>query len=285
VSNLHRPKKNDDGTQFDVTPKSIGWTYLDFNVIKLEKSKNFEHNTRDREVAIVPLSGSGYVEVAEKKIHLQRSDVFKQSPQVVYVPPGHLISITAESSFEFTIGGAPAEGRYPIRIFEPNEMKVEVRGGGAARRQVNHILSHPLPAERLILYEAYVPRGAWSGWPPHCHDGTNGSPYLEETYYFRFDRSDGFGFHRNYKLVAHEGENSDEHFMVQDGDLVVIPWGYHLATASPGHNMWLLNYLAGHPTNDDRAVKPCFDVAHTWIEEDWSKNQMKLPLEMGDIYA
>ena len=67
MSNLHRPKKNDDGTQFDVTPKSIGWTYLDFNVIKLEKSKSFEHNSRDREVAIVPLSGSGFVDVAEKR--------------------------------------------------------------------------------------------------------------------------------------------------------------------------------------------------------------------------
>ena len=73
--------------------------------------------------------------------------------------------------------------------------------------------------------------------------------------------------------------------MVQDGDRVVIPWGYHLAPASPGHNMWLLNYLAGHPTNDERAVKPCFDVAHTWIESDWSKNQMELPLEMDETYA
>ena len=37
-------------------------------------------------------------------------------------------------------------------------MKQEVRGGGVAVRQVNHILAHPLPAERLILFEVYVPR-------------------------------------------------------------------------------------------------------------------------------
>ena len=73
MSNLHRPFKNVDGTQFDVTPKSIGWTYLDFNVVKLEKSKSFEHNSRDRDVAIVPISGSGFVEVGEEKIYLQRS--------------------------------------------------------------------------------------------------------------------------------------------------------------------------------------------------------------------
>ena len=55
----------------------------------------------------------------------------------------------------------------------------------------------PLPAERLILYEVYVPRGKWSGWPPHCHDGWEGSPYLEETYYFRFDPPNGWCMHRN----------------------------------------------------------------------------------------
>ena len=54
------------------------------------------------------------------------------------------------------------------------------------------MLAHPLPAERLILYEVYVPRGGWSGWPPHCHDGYEGSPYLEETYYFRLDPADGW---------------------------------------------------------------------------------------------
>ena len=42
-------------------------------------------------------------------------------------------------------------------------MKKEFRDGGAARRQVNHVLAAPLPAERLILFEVYVPGGAWFG--------------------------------------------------------------------------------------------------------------------------
>ena len=49
-------------------------------------------------------------------------------------------------------------------------------------------VGEPLPAEHLILYEVYVPRGTWAGWPPHRHDGVQGSPYLEEVYYFRLDR-------------------------------------------------------------------------------------------------
>ena len=75
-----------------------------------------------------------------------------------------------------------------------------MRGGGAALRQVNYLLAAPLPAERLIIYEIIAESGSWCGWPPHCHDGYDGSPYLEETYYFRFDREEGYAIHRNYRV-------------------------------------------------------------------------------------
>ena len=36
--------------------------------------------------------------------------------------------------------------------------------------------------------------GSWSGYPPHCHDGKFGSPYLEETYYYRISPDNGLLF-------------------------------------------------------------------------------------------
>ena len=54
------------------------------------------------------------------------------------------------------------------------------------------------PPSGLILFEVYVPGGNWSGWPPHRHDEVLQSPYLEETYHFRFDKPQSFGLHRNY---------------------------------------------------------------------------------------
>jgi 5-deoxy-glucuronate isomerase len=179
----------------------------------------------------------------------------------------------AASRAEIAVGGAAADGRYPVRLFTPHEMRSEVRGGGGARRQVNHILAHPLPAERLILYEVYVPRGGWSGWPPHCHDGYAGSPYLEETYYFRLDPADGWAVHRNYRVDT----EFDETFAVRDRDVVCVTQGFHSSAAAPGCHMYFLNYLAGELVDDDRRIPPFFQPEYRWIDGNWDQDAMTLP--------
>jgi 5-deoxy-glucuronate isomerase len=225
-------------------------------------------------MALVPLAGAGTARAGDLSAALARRSVFDAMPDVVYLPPGVDLAVATEDGFEFALGGAPAEGRYPARLVRPAEMRSEVRGGGAATRQVNHLLAHPLPAERLILYEVYVPRGGWSGWPPHCHDGYAGSPYLEETYYFRLDPGDGWAIHRNYRL----DEAFDETFAVSDGDLVVVTRGFHSSAAAPGHNMWFLNYLAGEPVDDERAIPPFFQPEYAWIDGRWDEGAWSLPV-------
>ena len=94
---------------------------------------------------------------------------------------------------------------------------------------------------------------------------------LEETYYFRFDRPSGFGFHRNF---APE-DPWEESFLLRDQTLVPVPRGYHLCGNGPAANMWLLNFLAGDPA--DRARPPHLDPDEIWIEADWSRGLMPLP--------
>lgn len=256
-----------------VTPEIAGWDVLDFSVVVLESDQTWVANTGDREVAIVPLEGTCNVTVGPDTFALGRSDVFAEMAAVLYLPPRTAMEIVASTRAEFAVGGAPAEGKYPVRLIDPSEMKSEVRGGGGALRQVNHILAHPLPAERLILYEVYVPRGGWSGWPPHCHDGYEGSPYLEETYYFRFDPPDGWGIHRNYRVDT----DFDEVFSVQDRDVVMVTQGYHSSGAAPGSHMYFLNYLAGTPQHDERAIPPFFQPEYRWIDGNWDQDAMTLP--------
>jgi 5-deoxy-glucuronate isomerase len=162
---LH-PNPNSE-LKLSVTPASANWRYLSFSALTLPSGSVHTHVTENTEVAIVPLSGEGRVTVGEQSFMLKRESVFDGKPDVLYVPPKHEIKIEATIDFEFSLGGAPAQGRYPVRLFKPDEMKSEMRGGGTALRQVNHILAAPLPAERLILFEVYVPGGTWSGWPPH----------------------------------------------------------------------------------------------------------------------
>jgi 5-deoxy-glucuronate isomerase len=257
-----------------VVPDEAGWEHLAFHVHMLGPGERLALDTAGVESAIVPISGAGVAEVGGEAYELARTGIFTEMGGLLYVPPGVPLWLTASADWIVAVGTAPAVGRHPVRRIAPREVQVELRGGGAARRQVNHLLAPPLPAERLIVYEVYVPAGEWAGWPPHRHDGIDGSPYLEETYYFRFDRGDGFGFHRSY---APEG-GFDETFAIHDGDCVAVPRGYHVTTAAPGSNMWILNFLAGEPIGDARATPPSFDPATTWITEDWEAAQVALPV-------
>lgn len=260
-----------------ITPQSAGWTYLSFAIVYLEPGASHTHLLTDEETAVVPLEGSAGVHIGDISTVLGRSSVFDEMPKIGYAPPGTPIEITVPdepgASFEFAIGSAPAEGRYPARIIAPGEMTSELRGGGAAYRQVNNVLAPPIDAERLILYEVYVPRGSWSGWPPHCHDGFDGSPYLEETYYFRLDPADGFCVHRNWRV----DEPFDEAMVAGDRDCALVTKGYHSTAAAPGSHMFFLNFLAGELVDGERVTPPCFHEAYTWIEEDWDRFGWDLP--------
>lgn len=223
----------------------------------------------------MPLSGEGTVRAGDQTFTISRTSVFEEMPHIVYVTPGDVMEIVAaEGGFEFSIGSAEAEGKYPTRLIEPSEMKQELRGGGAAYRHVNHVLAPPIAAERLILYEVYVPRGTWSGWAPHCHDGRDGSPYLEEVYYFRVTPDNGFVMQRNWR----DDENFDELFAARDGEAVLVTKGYHSSVACPSSHMMFLNYLAGELYDDERTTPPCFDQGHTWIQDDWDHDAWELPV-------
>ncbi len=245
-----------------------------FSVVELRPSEPWSGLEADREVAITPLSGTGRVTGDGFDVSIRRRSVFEELDRVVYLPPDTPFEITTDRSLVVAVGSAPAAGRYPVRVIDPQEMKVELRGGGQSYRQVVHTLAYPLPAERLILYEVFVPRGTWSGWPPHCHDGRDGSPYLEEVYYFRLDRPEGYVMHRNWRTE----EGFDEIVVAGDGDAVLVPKGYHTSVACPGANMYFLNYLAGELIGDDRRTPPCFASEHTWIEADWSAGAWELPV-------
>ena len=268
-----QPNSNSE-LKLTVTPASAGWRYLSFSVWALQAGSSHTHRTENTEVAIVPLSGEGRVTVGDQSFTLKRESVFAGKPEVLYVPPGYEIKIEPSSDFEFSLGGAPAQGKYPLRLFKPEEMRSEMRGGGTAFRQVNHILAAPLLAERLILFEVYVPGGAWSGWPPHCHDGYAGSPYLEEVYYFRFTPDYGFGIQRNYR----KDEDFNEVFCVRHGEAVLVTKGFHPTTTSPGSNMYFLNYLAGDLLDEARVTPPVDDTDFAWMKQDWEGKRWTLPI-------
>jgi len=273
-THLIRPDQSSQ-TLVEVTPDTAEWDYLSFKVVALKKGEQYQQNSGDNEVAVVPLVGQANLTANNEPFEMARRGYFEEAPHILYSPPGMHLTIEAVTDFEFALGGAPATGKYPIRLFHPSEMKQEVRGGGAAIRQVNHVLAYPLPAERLILFEVYVPGGAYSGWPPHCHDGFAGSAYLEEVYYYRVrPEKSGYCIHRNYRV----DNDFDELFTVRNGDLVLVTEGFHPVAVPPGSQVYFLNYLAGELLDDDRKTAPYDDPDWSWMKSDWDGNKLELPV-------
>ena len=116
-------------------------------------------------------------------------------------------------------------------------------------------------ADKLIAVEVITPQGNWSSYPPHKHDEHSADEViLEEIYYFRIDGPDGVGF---FNMYTTDGEIQLTE-IVRDGDLVLVPRGYHgPAAAAPEHHMYYLNVMAG--PDEERVWRFCDDPAHAWL--------------------
>ena len=79
----------------------------------LAPGETFEGDTGGSEIAIVPLSGSGWFQFGGATHQVARKDVFSEKPHVAYLPPGTAYSIGAVGAFEVAIGSAPASAITP----------------------------------------------------------------------------------------------------------------------------------------------------------------------------
>ena len=128
-------------------------------------------------------------------------------------------------------------------LVSPDDVDIELRGGGNASRQVGSLMLPDFPADRLHVVEVWTPGGNWSSFPPHKHEhDRDGESELEETYYYRLrDPENGWAVQRVYSPER----DFDLVETVRDGDLLLIPWGYHTTVAAHGHDLYYLNVLAG----------------------------------------
>ncbi len=237
------------GVKHHITPDSAGWTYVGFDVLSLAPGHSVSQTTGEREICVVFVTGRGKVEVGETDFGTlgERMSPFESSPWSVYVPPHASWRVTAETEAELAVCSAPAEGKLPARVIPPSEVGQETRGKGTNTRHVRNILPVGKDAESLLVVEVITPGGHWSSYPPHKHD-TNDPPretLLEETYYHRLARGAGFAIQRVYT----DDGTLDETFAVGDGDVVLVPRGYHPVGAPHGFDLYYLNVMAG-PVRD-----------------------------------
>ena len=274
VSELFRPcgTLERDGDPVAISPAEAGWGFSALRVIRLKPGGTRTITLDGFEAALLPLSGSCTVEIGSEAFEIRgRADVFSRVTDFAYLGAGEEIRVMSPTGGEFALPQARAErGRDPAYV--PAEaVRVEVRGGGVATRQINNFMAaDAFEAERLIAVEVLTPDGNWSSFPPHKHDEhTEREVPLEEIYYFRIRGEGGFGLHRTYTL---DGE-IDATVTVRDGDLFLIPRGYHgPCVAAPGHTMYYLNVMAGPAPG--RLMAFVDDPPHAWIRDTWESTDL-----------
>ncbi len=244
-----------------VTPESAGWSYVGFEVYELRRGDRIRQSTGARELCAVMLAGQADFTVgshAWKEVG-SRSSVFEGTPDSVYAPPAQQLEIRASSeSCEVALCWAPASRGAEPALIKAAEIKPFRRGSGRTERTIHNILMEDRPAEALLVTEVLTPAGNWSSYPPHKHD-TDDPPretYLEETYYHRMARAEGFAV----QLIYTDDRSLDEAIQVRDGDLVLVPRGFHPVAAGPGYDLYYLNVMAG-PT---RRWLVTTDADHRW---------------------
>jgi 5-deoxy-glucuronate isomerase len=244
VSDLRvRPSRGEDERRHSITPASAGWTYVGFDVWELAAPGFVTGGKDDREACLVFVSGKGKVSVDGTELGEigRRMSPFDGPPQAAYVPAGAQWRVEATTELTLAVCTAPGGGDYPARVLDiPAQI---TRGKGSNTRYVTNILPETEPAHSLLVVEVITPGGNTSSYPPHKDDTDNlpDESQLEETYYPRLNPPQGFAMQRVYT----DDRSLDEALVIEDGDVTLVPRGYHPVAAVHGYDLYYLNTMAG----------------------------------------
>ncbi len=245
--------------------------FLDFARVQLPLGERYAGSTTTRECVIDIFSGTAAVTVTSggKKQEFKkvggRADVFSGPPAMIYIPSNSTYEIQSEGGqLDAGIFSAPAQSAtQPALLNGPAVVTREV-GRDNWRRIVHTALGENVPAERLLAGETLNPPGNWSSYPPHKHDRSNPpkEAVLEEIYFFRLKPAGGYGFIWTYTAPDDPAGFSNV-FVVEDGDTVLLPKGYHPVVAAPGYELHYTWVLAGE---ERRYGAWADDPRHAWVK-------------------
>jgi 5-deoxy-glucuronate isomerase len=248
---------------FDENGQQILTTYdneysammMDIRVFRLRAGQQLELGRPQEETAALLLSGSVRFDWDGRSEHAQRENVFCAGPYCLHLYAGADGCVAALTDAEVLVQRTHNQTAAQTEFYRPADApwRYSCRGqyGNTANRRVNTIFDHEIaPHSNMVLGEVLNDPGNWSGYLPHSHP-------QPETYYFKFDRPEGFG-------ASFVG---DEVFKSVDGSFSAIPGGrLHPQSAAPGFVMytcWMIRHLEGNPWNQtDRNEDPRYLWMH-----------------------
>lgn len=258
---------------------------MSVEIRRLEKGQSWSTNTEGNEAAFVILSGTCSVTSNRGNWDKlgRRKSVFEGMPWALYLPRESQLDVQAsDAHFEFAYCWVPTDKDFEAKLIKPEDCNLLVRGGHNNTRQINEIIPPGFPCDKLVCVEVFTPSGNWSSYPPHKHDehipGSGGDVAeadLEEFYCYKFAKRDGWAMQRVYT----DDRSTDAAVVAQDGDVVLVPYGYHPVCTGYGYDCYYLNFLAGSA----QSLAATDDPAHTWVKETWDATDPRVPMVNMDM--
>ncbi|HET9360025.1 MAG TPA: 5-deoxy-glucuronate isomerase, partial [Vicinamibacterales bacterium] len=194
------------------------------------------------ETALIALGGEAAVALAGVEYELRPYDS-------LYIPRGTAFQVRAGSGgCDLAEIAAPVERQYPVQFVSFESVSRDPglhfeTGGEGARRTLNILIGKNVSAGRLMAGVTFSQPGNWTSWPPHEH-----GVLAEEAYLFIDMPRPAFGV----QLVYVDDTSPELATIVREGDVVLMPQGYHPNVAAPGHPINFLWMMAAERELVDR---------------------------------
>jgi 5-deoxy-glucuronate isomerase len=198
--------------------------------------------TNDKETGLICLRGGAAVSAAGATHVLGRYDA-------LYVPRDSSIEVTpGEDGCDLAEVAAPVTSRHPVQFVSFENVRRDpglhfLAGGPTAKRDLNVLIGKNVEAGRIMAGVTFSEPGNWTSWPPHEH-----AAMLEEAYLYVDMPAPSFGI----QLVYTNTREPEVATIVREGDVVLMPKGYHPNVAAPGGSINFLWMMAANREDDDR---------------------------------
>jgi 5-deoxy-glucuronate isomerase len=194
------------------------------------------------ETGLVSLGGEAHVQVGASAFTMRPYDA-------LYVPRATGFAVTpAAAGCDLAEIAAPVEGDYPLQFVSFADVQRDpglhfTSGGPASQRTINVLLGKNVTAGRIVVGVTFSEPGNWTSWPPHEH-----TQMLEEAYLYVAMPAPSFGV----QMVYSNPNEPELVTIVREGDVVLMPQGYHPNVAAPGCTIGFVWMMAANREVVDR---------------------------------
>ena len=194
------------------------------------------------ETGLICLRGSATVTADGKAYDLGRYDA-------LYVPrDGGFTIAPGPGGCDLAEISAPVSKRHPVQYVRFADVQSNPglhfnAGGVSSKRDLNVLIGKNVEAGRIMAGVTFSEQGNWTSWPPHEH-----AAMLEEAYLYIDMPAPAFGI----QLLYTNPREPELATIVREGDVVMMPQGYHPNVAAPGGSINFLWMMAAVREDEDR---------------------------------